>query len=50
MLATSLAQAAEETDGAATTVDPVVIGVIALGILLVLLLGLLSFGKGREHS
>ncbi|NRQ51249.1 hypothetical protein [Aeromicrobium stalagmiti] len=31
-------------------VEPWVIGLIALSILIVLLLALLSFGKGREHS
>jgi len=29
---------------------PVAIGAVALGILLVLLVALLVFGKGREHS
>ena len=31
-------------------IDPYAVGAIALGILVVLMLGLLSFGKGREHS
>jgi hypothetical protein len=49
MLPTSLIKTAEETHGAVASVDPVVVGAIALGILLALLFGLLSFGKGREH-
>ena len=31
-------------------IEPWVVGVIALGILMALLLMLLQFGKGREHS
>ncbi len=31
-------------------VNPWLIGVITLALLLALLLGLFSFGKGREHS
>jgi hypothetical protein len=31
-------------------INPYGVGAIALGILIVLLLALLSFGKGREHS
>ena len=31
-------------------IHPYAVGAIALGSLLVLLLALLSFGKGREHS
>ncbi|MGA8988725.1 hypothetical protein [Aeromicrobium sp.] len=31
-------------------IDPYAVGAIALVILVVLMLGLLSFGKGREHS
>ncbi len=49
MLLTSLMKAAEETHGGAA-VSPVLVGAIALGLLLVLLVGLLAFGKGREHS
>lgn len=30
--------------------DPVVIGVVVLGLLLAMLVGLLMFGKGRPHS
>lgn len=41
-------------DGAEHTrdigVNPYVVGLIALVILTVLMLALLSFGKGREHS
>lgn len=29
---------------------PYVVGAVALGILLAMLLGMLAFGKGREHS
>ncbi|MCD9197285.1 hypothetical protein [Aeromicrobium wangtongii] len=31
-------------------IDPFGVGAIALVILIVLVLGLLAFGKGREHS
>jgi hypothetical protein len=30
--------------------EPIVIGLLALGLLLALLVGLLMFGKGRPHS
>jgi hypothetical protein len=30
--------------------EPIVFGLLALGLLLVLLAGVLSFGKGRPHS
>jgi hypothetical protein len=48
MLLTSLVNAAEETHSAA--ISPIGVGAISLGILLVLLVGLLMFGAGREHS
>ncbi len=50
MLLTSLISAAEETPHAELTISPLGIGAIALGVLLVMLVGLLMFGKGREHS
>jgi len=50
MLLTSLITAAEETHSAEAAISPLGIGAIALGILMVLLVGLLMFGKGREHS
>lgn len=31
-------------------IDPYAVGGIALAILIILMLALLSFGKGREHS
>ena len=31
-------------------IDPYAVGAIALTILVILMLALLSFGKGREHS
>jgi hypothetical protein len=31
-------------------INPYGVGAIALGILVILMLGLLAFGKGREHS
>lgn len=49
MLLTSLIKAAEETHGA-PAIHPYWVGAIALGLLLALLVALLSFGKGREHS
>jgi hypothetical protein len=48
MLLTSLVYAAEETHSAA--ISPIGVGAISLGILLLLLVGLLVFGAGREHS
>jgi hypothetical protein len=48
MLLTSLINAAEETHSAA--ISPIAVGAISLGILLALLVGLLMFGAGREHS
>jgi hypothetical protein len=30
--------------------EPIVIGLVALGLLLTLLVGMLVFGKGRPHS
>ena len=50
MLLTSLIKVAEEPHGGAAAISPVVIGAVALGILLALLLALLAFGKGREHA
>ncbi|MFY0406245.1 hypothetical protein [Solicola sp. PLA-1-18] len=44
----ALLLAAEETRE--LPVHPAVFGVIALVILVVMLLGVLSFGKGREHT
>ena len=49
MLLTSLITAAEE-GAAEAAISPIAVGAIALGILLVLLVGLLWFGGGREHS
>jgi hypothetical protein len=48
MLLSSLVNAAEETHSAA--ISPIAVGAISLGILLLLLVGLLMFGAGREHS
>lgn len=47
---TSLITAAEELHGADPVISPMAVGALSLGILLVLLVGLLVFGKGREHS
>jgi hypothetical protein len=49
MLLSSLITTAEESHST-SVFSPVVVGAISLGILLVLLVGLLVFGKGREHS
>lgn len=49
MLLTSLITAAEETHGE-PAVPAVLVGALTLALLLVLLVGLLMFGKGREHS
>lgn len=50
MLLTSLITAAEETHTAEAAISPIAVGAISLAVLLVLLIGLLMFGKGREHS
>ncbi len=50
MVLTSLITAAEQAPTSEAAVSPYVVGGLALGILLVLLVGLLTFGKGREHS
>lgn len=46
-LITHAAETAEHHGGG---IDPVVVAILALAILFGLLLALLSFGKGREHS
>jgi hypothetical protein len=48
----SLLAAAEETAHQTRDIgiSPYAVGAIALGILMILLMGLLAFGKGREHS
>ena len=47
----SILAAAEEAEHTRDIgIDPYAVGAIALGILIVLLLMLLAFGKGREHS
>ena len=48
MLLTSVLKAAEETHSSG--ISPYAVGAVALGILLTLLVALLMFGKGREHS
>jgi hypothetical protein len=49
VLAATALSAAEDEPGD-LTVHPYVIGGIALALLLVLLLAVVSFGGGREHS
>jgi hypothetical protein len=49
MLLTSLITAAEETHNV-ETISPLGVGGVALGVLLAMLVALLMFGKGREHS
>lgn len=46
----TLLTAVKEPLGEGPVIHPYVVGAIALGILLVMLLGLLSFGRGRDHS
>ncbi|CAN5264745.1 hypothetical protein BH09ACT12_BH09ACT12_16690 [soil metagenome] len=48
LVTTAVLRAAEETGDPA--VPAWVIGLIAFGILMSLLIGLVSFGGGREHS
>lgn len=50
VLAPLVVRAAEEAEPEVNHLLSYGIGAIALGILLSLLLGLLAFGKGREHS
>jgi len=45
----SLTTLAAETHGE-PVIHPYAVGAIALGTLLVMLVGLLMFGKGRDHS
>ena len=49
MSLTSLITVAAETHSE-PAINPWLVGVVALALLLALLVGLLSFGKGREHS
>ena len=49
MLSSLIVMAAEAEHGEAA-VSPYVVGAIALALLLVLLLAVVSFGGGREHS
>ena len=49
MLSTVITLAAEAEHGE-PAVHPYVVGAIALALLLVLLLAVVSFGGGREHS
>jgi uncharacterized protein (DUF2062 family) len=46
----SLIVVAAEAEHGDPVVSPYVVGAIALGLLLVLLLAVVSFGGGREHS
>lgn len=45
-----LLAAAEAENAGGPSINPYVVGVIALVILTALMLAMLSFGKGREHS
>lgn len=48
-MASSLLITAEETTRELPA-DPLVYGVLAFGLLMLMMLGLLMFGKGRPHS
>ena len=50
MLSTVVTLAAESAEHGEPLVHPYVVGVIALALLLALLLAVVSFGGGREHS
>jgi hypothetical protein len=50
MSLTDLILAAEEVAEHEPLIHPYLVGAGALGILLLALIGLLAFGKGREHS
>lgn len=47
---TDLVLLSEEAAEHEPLIHPYLVGAIALGILLAMLLGVLAFGKGREHS
>ncbi len=49
MITAAALQAAEETHTEAA-VNPWIVGAVALGILMAMLLALIAFGGGREHS
>jgi len=48
LITTTVLRVAEE--GGEPAFSPLVVGLITLGILLSLLLGLVAFGGGREHT
>ena len=50
MLSALTLLAAEEAEHGAPAVSPVLVGIITLVLLMVLLLAVVSFGGGREHS
>jgi len=50
MLSTVTLFAAETAENGEPAINPYWIGVIALGLLMALLLAVVSFGGGREHS
>lgn len=50
MLSTVTTLAAESAEHGEPLVHPYVVGAIALALLLALLLAVVSFGGGREHS
>jgi uncharacterized protein (DUF2062 family) len=50
MLSTAITLAAESSEGGDPVLHPYVVGAIALGILVLLLAAVVSFGGGREHS
>ncbi len=50
MLSTAITLAAETSEHGDPVVSPYVIGAIALGLLLLVLTAVVSFGGGREHS
>jgi hypothetical protein len=50
MLSTAILLAADTTEHSEPAIHPYWIGAIALGLLLVLLAAVVSFGGGREHS
>ena len=50
MLSTAITLAAETSGHSEPAIHPYAVGAIALGILLLMLLALVTFGGGREHS
>ncbi len=49
-MSSTVLRLAETAEPSSSSISPYVVGGLALGILLLLLVVLLMFGKGRDHS